>query len=45
LAAADPADRPLLMGDGAAPEGKELPMTAVRDLLLGALGLGARDRW
>jgi hypothetical protein len=27
-------DRPLLIGDGAAPEGPELPMTAVHDLIL-----------
>ena len=33
------ADRPLLIGEGAAPAEAELPMTAVRDLVLGALGL------
>jgi predicted AlkP superfamily pyrophosphatase or phosphodiesterase len=31
-------DRPILIGDGPAPP-NELPMTAVRDLVLGALGL------
>jgi predicted AlkP superfamily pyrophosphatase or phosphodiesterase len=39
LHAADAADRPLLIGDGPAPSGEELPMTAVRDLVLGALDL------
>jgi hypothetical protein len=39
LAAGDPADRPLLIGDGPAPSSDELPMTAVRDLVLQALGL------
>jgi predicted AlkP superfamily pyrophosphatase or phosphodiesterase len=39
LRAADGADRPLLIGDGPAPGGAELPMTAVRDLVLAALGL------
>jgi predicted AlkP superfamily pyrophosphatase or phosphodiesterase len=39
LRAADAADRPLLIGDGPTPSAKELPMTAVRDLLLGALDL------
>jgi predicted AlkP superfamily pyrophosphatase or phosphodiesterase len=34
LAAADPRDHPLLIGEGPAPEGLELPMTAVHDLLL-----------
>jgi predicted AlkP superfamily pyrophosphatase or phosphodiesterase len=38
--AVDPADRPLLIGAGPAPPGEVLPMTAVRDLILGALGLG-----
>jgi predicted AlkP superfamily pyrophosphatase or phosphodiesterase len=37
LAAADVQDRPLLIGDGPAPADGELPMTAVRDLLLGAI--------
>jgi predicted AlkP superfamily pyrophosphatase or phosphodiesterase len=37
LAASDPNDRPLLIGDGPAPAGTELAMTAVRDLVLGAL--------
>jgi predicted AlkP superfamily pyrophosphatase or phosphodiesterase len=39
LPAADPADRPLLVGDGAAPAGGTLPMTAVRDLVWRALDL------
>ncbi len=39
LSATDGADRPLLIGDGPAPSGEELAMTAVRDLVLGALGL------
>jgi predicted AlkP superfamily pyrophosphatase or phosphodiesterase len=39
LPAADPADRPLLVGDGPAPGEKELPMTAVHDLVLAALDL------
>jgi hypothetical protein len=39
LPAADAADRPLLAGDGPAPGAGELPMTAVRDLVLGALDL------
>ncbi len=38
LRAADAADRPVLIGDGAAPA-NDLDMTAVRDLLLAALGL------
>jgi predicted AlkP superfamily pyrophosphatase or phosphodiesterase len=38
LAAADPLDRPLLVGHGPNP-GRSVPMTAVRDLLLNALGL------
>jgi predicted AlkP superfamily pyrophosphatase or phosphodiesterase len=33
-------DRPLLIGDGDAPGERELPMTAVRDVTLQALGLG-----
>jgi predicted AlkP superfamily pyrophosphatase or phosphodiesterase len=33
-------DRPLLVGDGDAPAERELPMTAVRDRVLTALGLG-----
>jgi hypothetical protein len=37
LNAADPLDRPLLLGDGPAPNGDELEMTAVRDLALVAL--------
>jgi predicted AlkP superfamily pyrophosphatase or phosphodiesterase len=39
LAAADPPDRPLLIGQGANP-GVSVPMTAVRELILGAAGLG-----
>jgi len=39
LHAADGADRPLLIGDRPAPSGEELPMTAVRDLLLQRLDL------
>jgi predicted AlkP superfamily pyrophosphatase or phosphodiesterase len=38
--APDPLDRPLLVGDGAAPSAEVLPTTAVRDLVLRALGLG-----
>jgi predicted AlkP superfamily pyrophosphatase or phosphodiesterase len=38
LPAADALDRPLLIGDGAAPGQAELPMTGVHSLLLGALG-------
>jgi len=38
LAAADPLDRPILIGHGPNP-GPSVPMTAVRDLLLGALDL------
>jgi predicted AlkP superfamily pyrophosphatase or phosphodiesterase len=38
LWAADAKDRPVLIGDGPAPA-DDLPMTAVRDLFLGALGL------
>jgi predicted AlkP superfamily pyrophosphatase or phosphodiesterase len=40
LAASNPIDRPLLIGDGPPPAGEELLMTAVRDLVLGALALG-----
>jgi hypothetical protein len=39
LRAADGADRPIQIGDGPTPSGEELPMTAVRDLVLGALEL------
>jgi len=39
LAAADPLDRPILIGHGPNP-GASVPMTAVRDLVLEALGLG-----
>ena len=38
LPAADSLDRPILVGHGPDP-GRELPMTAVRDLVLAALGL------
>jgi hypothetical protein len=34
LQAADAADRPLLIGEGPAPEEAELPMTAVHDWVL-----------
>lgn len=37
LKASDPLDRPLLIGTGPAPELSQLPMTAVRDLVLTAL--------
>jgi predicted AlkP superfamily pyrophosphatase or phosphodiesterase len=40
LPAVDAMDRPLLLGDGPAPNGWELPMTEIHDLVLGALGLG-----
>ena len=39
LAALESPDRPLLIGDGPPPAGPELPMTAVRDLVLAALDL------
>jgi predicted AlkP superfamily pyrophosphatase or phosphodiesterase len=39
LAAADPADGPLLIGDGPAPASPTLPMTAVHDRVLEALDL------
>jgi predicted AlkP superfamily pyrophosphatase or phosphodiesterase len=39
LRVADPVDRPVLLGDGPAPAEAALPMTAVRALLLAALGL------
>jgi predicted AlkP superfamily pyrophosphatase or phosphodiesterase len=39
LRASDPLDAPLLLGDGPAPAEGVLPMTAVRDLVLAALGL------
>ncbi|HEX4614098.1 MAG TPA: nucleotide pyrophosphatase/phosphodiesterase family protein [Urbifossiella sp.] len=38
LAAADPLDRPVLIGQGSSP-GPSVPMVDVRDLILGALGL------
>src|SRR6185295_8667528 len=38
LAAADPLDRPLLVGHGIGP-GPSVPMTNVKDLLLSAVGL------
>jgi predicted AlkP superfamily pyrophosphatase or phosphodiesterase len=37
--AADPANRPLLIGNAPRPGGETLPMTAVRDLILEALAL------
>jgi predicted AlkP superfamily pyrophosphatase or phosphodiesterase len=40
LPAAEAEGRPLLIGDGSAPAGDELPMTAVRDLVLQGLDLG-----
>jgi predicted AlkP superfamily pyrophosphatase or phosphodiesterase len=40
LAAADPRDRPILIGHGPRPPGESVPMTAVKELVLGALGLG-----
>jgi predicted AlkP superfamily pyrophosphatase or phosphodiesterase len=39
LPAADALDRPVLIGDGLAPQEAELPMTAVRDVVLRALDL------
>jgi predicted AlkP superfamily pyrophosphatase or phosphodiesterase len=39
LAAADPRDRPILIGHGPSP-GPSVPMTRVKELLLGALELG-----
>ncbi len=39
LAASDPQDRPLLIGEGPAPETPEVPMTAVHDLLLRRMNL------
>jgi hypothetical protein len=41
LPAAETADRPLLLGDAQAPPEGEMPMTAVHDLVMGALGLGS----
>jgi len=40
LPAADPLDRPLLIGEGTAPASGVREMTEVRDLVLAALGLG-----
>jgi hypothetical protein len=42
LGAADPAEGALLGGEGQAPAGGVLPTAAVRDLVLGALGLTER---
>ena len=42
LAAEEPVDRPIFIGDGPAPEPAELPMTAVYELLLRSLEM---DRW
>jgi predicted AlkP superfamily pyrophosphatase or phosphodiesterase len=39
LAAREAVERPLLIGTGPAPETEEIPMTAVRDLILQALNL------
>jgi predicted AlkP superfamily pyrophosphatase or phosphodiesterase len=39
VAPKNPDNRPLLIGDGPAPDQGELPMTAVHGLILGALGL------
>jgi predicted AlkP superfamily pyrophosphatase or phosphodiesterase len=39
IAATNPKDRPILIGDGPAPGIESLPMTAVRDLVLAALDL------
>ncbi|MFO0845564.1 MAG: alkaline phosphatase family protein [Gemmataceae bacterium] len=39
LPAADPLDRPLLVRDGPAPPTGDIPMTAVRDLVLSAMAL------
>ena len=39
LAATDPTDKPVLVGHGPHP-GPTVPMTAVKEMLLGALGLG-----
>jgi hypothetical protein len=39
LPALDPQDRPLLIGDGPAPDRKELPLTGVHDLLWHGLNL------
>jgi predicted AlkP superfamily pyrophosphatase or phosphodiesterase len=39
LAATDPSDRPILIGHGPNP-GASVPMTAVKEMLLAALGLG-----
>ncbi|CAN5171259.1 alkaline phosphatase family protein [soil metagenome] len=36
----DPSQQPVLIGSGPAPSSETVPMTAVRDLLLTALGLG-----
>jgi predicted AlkP superfamily pyrophosphatase or phosphodiesterase len=41
LPAADVADRPLLIGDGPAPAGTDLAMTAVHDLVMAQLGTGS----
>lgn len=39
LPSANALDRPVLIGDGPAPSEEEVPMTGVRDLILGALDL------
>jgi len=40
LIAADPLDAAILIGHGPRPAGDRVPMTAVKELVLGALGLG-----
>ena len=40
LVAADPQDAAILVGHGPRPDGGRVPMTAVKELVLGALGLG-----
>jgi predicted AlkP superfamily pyrophosphatase or phosphodiesterase len=41
LAAVDPQDRPLLIGDGKAPAGSEVPSAGVHEMLLNALAIDA----
>lgn len=40
LVAADPLDAAILIGHGPRPSGDRVPMTSVKELILGALGLG-----
>jgi len=42
LSVTDPADRPVLLGDGPAPALAEVPQAGVRRLLLQALGVADR---